>query len=187
VLSLKEAINHEREDLQGVKRPYETAAFLIFAILFIQQVAYLVYHLVRFAFTINNMTFMSMANVCTGNNQGFVARIVNLDSNNWIVIILGIVAFAFYYFLIYMFVWNYCKRHGLAKWTWTVLVVFFPGNLLFMPAYMWFALYVFRPYIMRFIKRAVVEYKEFDPKHKFQEEIEEPVVKEVPQPVEPTE
>ena len=89
-MSLKEVIASERQDLQAVKRPYETAAFIIFALLFIQQVAYLVYHLVRFAFTINFTSFMSMNNVCTGNLQLFVARIVALDSDNWLVIILGI-------------------------------------------------------------------------------------------------
>ena len=47
-----------------------------------------------------------------------------------------------------------------------------------MPVYIWYAVYVFRPYIMRFIKRAVVEYKEFDPNHKFSEDIAEPVVEE---------
>ena len=47
-----------------------------------------------------------------------------------------------------------------------------PGNVIFMPPFLWFAVYVFRPYLMRFAKRAVEEYKAFDPNHKFEEEVE---------------
>lgn len=68
-----------------------------------------------------------------------------------------------YYFLIYIFVWNYCKKRNLAKWTWTTLLVFGPG-MLFIPAYMLYIIYIFREYIFKFIKTIIEEYKAFDPK-----------------------
>lgn len=174
-MSFKEVVQRERADLQGVKRPYETAAFILFALLFFQQVAWLAKALFQFIFDATTITWLSTANWCNAQNQGFIARIVNVDNSAWMWVIAGLAAWVLYYVLIYFLVWDYCKRHGYAKWTWTTLVVFLPVNIIFMPAYMWYVVYVFRPYIMRFIKRGVEEYKSFDPNLQFKEEIEEPV------------
>lgn len=176
-MSLKEVLQAEKEDLTSIKRPYETAAFIIFALLFVQQLAWLIKAFYQFAFDNTTILFMSTANWCNANNQAWIARIITIDSTKWVWVIAGLLGYVLYYVLIYLLVWNYCKRHGYAKWTWTTLVVFMPGNLLFMPAYLWFVIYVFRPYIIRFIKQAVVEYKEFNPAQPFPEDIEEPQVK----------
>jgi len=183
-MSLKEVLQEERQDLQSIKRPYETAAFIIFMLLFIQQLAWLGKALWQFIFDSTTITFLSVANWCNANNQGWIARIVTIDSTKWVWVIAGLLGYVLYWAIIYFLVWDYCKRHGYAKWTWTTLVVFLPGNLLFMPAYMWFIVYVFRPYIMRFIKRAMVEYKQFDPNHKFEEELE-PAPEPEPVPLQP--
>ena len=183
-MSLKEVLQEERQDLQSIKRPYETAAFIIFALLFIQQVAWLLKAFAEFAFKWNNVTSMSAQNWCNANNQAWIGRILGIDNDNWIFVIVALAAYALYWGIIYVLVWNYCKRHGYAKWTWTTLVVFLPGNLLFMPVYMWFIVYVFRPYIMRFLKRAVMEYKQFDPNHKFLEELD-PQPEPAPVPLQP--
>jgi len=180
-MSLKDVIREEKNDLQGIKRPYETAAFLIFAVMFIQQIGFWVLRLFQHLKNIKaaagawNPAFST--NLPT--TPAFVIRIIGIDTTKWMYIILGFLALALWYFLIFIFVWNYCKKHGYAKWTWTTLIVFLPvGTIFLMPVYIWYAVYVFRPYIMRFIKRAVVEYKEFDPNHKFSEDIAEPVVEE---------
>lgn len=68
-----------------------------------------------------------------------------------------------YFFLIYIFVWNYCKKRILAKWTRTTLVVFGPG-MFFIPAYMLYIIYIFREYISKIIKTIIEEYKAFYPK-----------------------
>lgn len=184
-MSFKDVIKEESKDLQSVKRPYETAAFLIFAVMFIQQIGFWILRVsqqlkaIKAAAGAWNPTFST--NLPT--TPAFVIRIIQIDATKWLYVFLGLVALGFWYFLIYLFVWNYCKKHGYAKWTWTVLIVFLPVNLFLMPAYVWYAIYVFRPYIMRFIKRAVVEYKEFNPNHQFLEDIEEP--QEPQQPQEP--
>jgi len=174
-MSFKETFDKERADLQNVKRPYETAAFLIFAVMFIQQIGFWVLRLLKHLKSIKDAAgaFNPNFNTNLPTTPAFVIRIIQIDTSKWLYIILGFLAFALWYFLIYVFVWNYCKKHGYAKWTWTVLIAFLPVNLFFAPAYIWYALYVFRPYIMRFIKRAVVEFKEFDPNHQFSEDIEE--------------
>ena len=178
-MNIKETFDKERKELTGVKRPYETAAFLLFAILLFQQIFFLFRNFVRFAFD-STVTFMSTANITVGANlMTFVSRIINVDSDNWLYVLLGIGCWLLYYFLIWLFVWNYCQKRGLAKWTWTVFVAFGP-TIFLAPPFMWFAIYVFRPYIMRFIKKAVVEFKEFDPNQEFEEELPEPEVKEEP-------
>lgn len=171
-MSLKDTLLEEKDALQSVKRPYETVAFILFALLFIQQLAWLAKAFIQFAFDATVINFMSTANWCNANLQGWIARIVIIDSTKWVWVIAGLLAFVLYYALVYLFVWNYCKKHNLAKWTWTLFVVFMPGNVIFMPPFLWFTVYVFRPYIMRFIKKAVEEYKGFNPNHKFEEELE---------------
>ena len=167
-MSLKEKIQLEKTDLMQNKRPYETAAFIIFSVLFLQQVFYLLRAITQFMKKTN--TFFNSANITNiANNQGFFNRIVGIDLTSWMYVLLAIAALVFYYFLIYIFVWNYCKKRGHAKWTWTLIVVFGPYMFL-APAYIWYVLYVFRPYIFRFMKKGFNEFKSFNPDHKFEEE-----------------
>ncbi len=171
-MGLKEEFNREQKELLESKRPYETAAFILFSLLFLQQLFYLGRNFIRFAFD-STVTFMSTTNITVGGNlMTFVTRILNIDSTKWIYVLLAIGMWLLYYVLIYYFVWNYCKKRGLAKWTWTTFVVFGPAIFL-APPYIWFVIYVFRPYIMRFIKKAVVEFREFDPNKEFPEEGED--------------
>jgi hypothetical protein len=158
-MGLKENIDKEKQALMSTRRPYETAAFIIYSLLFLQQMFYLIRSLYFFA---KNKTFFSLTNITSvGNLQAFFNRTVVVDSSKWIWVILAIAFLVLYYFLIYIFVWRYCKKRNLAKWTWTTLVVFGPG-LFFMPAYMFYIIYVFREYVFKFIKTVVEEYKAFD-------------------------
>jgi hypothetical protein len=159
-MSLKSEINSEITELKQVKKPYESVAFLLFMLLLIQQLVYMIFNVVKF---ITNNTFVSGNGWLTSNLMGFVARILNLGSANWIYIIFTILAYLLYYLLIYVFVWNYCKKNNLAKWTWTLFVVFGPAVFL-APPYIWFVLYVFRPYFAKFAKKFISEFKSFEPK-----------------------
>lgn len=170
-MGFKETIQQEKRDLQAVKRPYETVAFVLFALLLLQQLFYWFKNLIDFMKV--GSTWFSTANITTqGNMQNFVLRIISIDSSKWLWVILGLIAFVGYYVLIYFFVWNYCKKNKLAKWTWTLFVVFGP-TIFLAPPFVWFAIYVFRPYIARFAKRVVLEFKQFDPNVEFPEEKEE--------------
>lgn len=175
-MSFKEEFNQEKKELVQNKRPYETAAFILFGVLFFQQIFFLFRALIQFMQKGNNN--FNPTNITTiTNNQAFFGRIVFLDSSSWLYVILAILALCLYYFLVYLFVWKYCRTRGLAKWTWTLLVVYAPSIFL-APAYIWYAIYVFRPYIFRFIKRGIEEFKDFDPKHKFKEEVEKVIEEE---------
>ena len=44
-MSFKETIQKERRELQSVRRPYETVAFLVFSLLFLQNLFFLVVQL----------------------------------------------------------------------------------------------------------------------------------------------
>jgi len=170
-MGLKETFIEEKRDLQAVKRPYETVAFILFSLLLLQQLFYWVKNLIDFIKA--GAGWFSIANITTqGNLQNFVLRIININGASWLWIILGFIAFIGYYFLIYVFVWNYCKKNNLAKWTWTLFVVFGP-TIFLAPPFVWFAIYVFRPYIARFAKRVAVEFKEFSPNEEFAEEKQE--------------
>jgi hypothetical protein len=181
-MSFKDVWNEERQDLQSVKRPYETAAFLLFALFFLQQIVWLLVRMYDYLFD-DNITSLSTTHWLSANYQNWIGRIIGHDSDNWLFILAGLGGFLLYYFVVYVLVWNYCKRHNLAKWTWTFLVVYVPFNLFFVPTIIWFALYVFRPYIMRFMKRAYAEFQSFDPATAFPEEVEAVVDEEA----EPTE
>lgn len=181
-MSFKDVWNEERQDLQSVKRPYETAAFLLFALMFLQQIAWLLLQLYKFLFD-DTFTWLSTSNWLSANYQGWINRIINYDSDNWLFILIGLAGFVLYYLVVYVLVWNYCKRHNLAKWTWTFLVVYVPFTLFFAPTVVWFAIYVFRPYLMRFAKRAYVEFQSFHPDTAFPEEVEAPE-QDNPQPTE---
>jgi len=158
-MGIKENIDREKQSLMSTRRPYETAAFIIFSLLFLQQMFYLIRSLYLFA---KNKTFFSLTNITsTGNLQAFFNRTVVIDSSKWIWVLLAVAFLVLYYFLIYIFVWRYCKKRNLAKWTWTTLVVFGP-SLFFMPAYMFYIIYIFREYFFKFIKIVLEEYKSFD-------------------------
>lgn len=170
-MSLKDQFQSEKADLMENKRPYETAAFIIFGVLFVQQMFFLIRNLLQFMK--KGVTFFSTANItAAANNQNFFNRIVAIDSTSWMYVLLAIAALVLYFFLIYVFVWNYCKKRGLAKWTWTLIVVYGPFMFL-APAYVWYVIYVFRPYIFRFLKRGYEEFQAFSSKHEFEEETEE--------------
>ncbi len=167
-MSLKEKIQSEKSELLQNKRPYESAAFVIFGVLMIQQIFFLLRAI--FQFMQKGNTFFNSANITNiANNQGFFNRIVSIDFTSWLYVLLAIAALVFYYFLIYVLVWNYCNKRGYAKWTWTLIVVFAP-YMFFAPAYIWYVIYVFRPYIFRFMKKGYVEFKSFNPDKKFEEE-----------------
>ncbi len=161
-MGMKENLQRERSDLVSGKRPYETAAFVIFAVLFIQQVGLL---LVRFVGFVRNDWF-SIGNLTT---PGFFARIVQIDQSSWFYVLMGLLAFVVYYVLIYFLVYHYSQKQGYAKWTWTLIVAFGPAILFTSPYYI-YALYVFRPYFFRFLKRVHHEFKTYDPKEPFPEE-----------------
>jgi hypothetical protein len=109
----------------------------------------------------------------------YVNRIINVDSTSWFYVGLSFLFLILWYFLIWLLVWNYCKKRNLAKWTWTTLIIFGPATILWVPTYLWFAIYVFRPYVFRFIRRGVDEYSKYNENHVFKEEVETVV------PVEP--
>lgn len=180
LMGFSEELKKESQELKAVKRPYETAAFLIFAIMLFQQLAFWVIRLNKFRKDIKaaagawNPSF----NTNLPTTPAFVIRIIQIDATKWLYVLLGLIGLALWYFLIYLFVWNYCKKRKLAKWTWTVLIAFLPVNILFIPAYIFYAVYVFRPYFFRFIKRMVEEYKAYNPSIPFPEEVEEELVAE---------
>jgi hypothetical protein len=185
-MSFKEELKKEQLDLQNSKRPYETAAFLVFAVMFLQQMAFLIYRFWNFVKASKGAAtgWFSTASMTT---PPLFSRVVSLDNSKYLYVYLAILALALWYFLIYLFVWRYCKRRGLAKWTWTLLVVFGP-TILLMPPYIFYAIYVFRPYFFRFIKTVIEEYKAYDPKIPFPEEMEEEKVesvKEAPKKAQP--
>lgn len=170
-MGFKETFKEEKKELTSVKRPYESVAFLLFGLLLLQQLFYWTKNLIDFMDPL--ITWFSTAGITIGGNlQGFVTRIIGIDSTKWIWVILGLLAYIGYYVLIYFIVWNYCKKNNLAKWTWTLIVVFGPTVFL-APPFVWFAIYVFRSYFARFAKRVVSEFKEFDPNTAFDEDFEE--------------
>lgn len=172
-MSLKANFNKEKSTLMQNKKPYETAAFIIFAVCFLQQVAVLLYRIIDFFVDIAKFGAGSAFFSTTGlTTPAFFARIVAFDTSKVIFLIIAILALVLWYYLIYVFVFRYSSRHGYAKWTWTALVVFGP-TLFLIPPYIIYAAYVFRPYLFRFIKRAVQEYKEFDKDKPMPEEQEE--------------
>ena len=167
-MGFKEVFDKEKRDLTKVKRAYESVSFLLLALLIFQQLFWWVKNFIDFLDPVR--TNFSTANIITqGNLQGFVVRIITIDSSKWIWLIVGFIAYLGYWALMYLIVWNYCRKQGLAKWTWTLFVSFGP-TIFLAPPFIWFAIYAFRPYIARFIKRAVLEYKSFDPKTEFEEE-----------------
>lgn len=179
-MGFSEELKKESQELKAVKRPYETAAFLIFAIMLFQQLAYWLIRMNNFRKAIKAAagTWNPTFNTNLPTTPAFVIRIIQIDATKWLYVLLGLIGLVLWYFLIYLFVWNYCRKRKLAKWTWTVLIAFLPVNILFIPAYILYAVYVFRPYFFRFIKRMVEEYKAYNPSVPFPEEVEEDLVEE---------
>ncbi|MCF7925625.1 MAG: hypothetical protein K9L26_03735 [Candidatus Izimaplasma sp.] len=163
-MTFKEHIMQEKIDLHSAKRPYETAAFIIFAIMFIQQMAY--WGLQVFRFVKNGWMTLNLPST-----PAFVIRIISIDASKWLYVILGFLGLVLWYFIIYLLVFNYCQKKGYAKWVWTTLIAFGPATILFIPTYLIYAVYVFRPYVFRFIRRGVEEYKAFHVAHEFEEEV----------------
>lgn len=165
-MGFKDTIQKERHDLQSVKKPYETVAFIMFGLMFLQNILFMFVQI----FNMFQSKFWNFGNFLTRmNNAGFIVRFSNIFTGAFLQMLVAILMFVLYWGLIYFFVWNYCKKHNLAKWTWTLFVVYGPGIFLATPI-VFFVIYVFRPYIARFVKRFVVEFKAFDPNHQFEEE-----------------
>lgn len=158
-MGFKDELDKEKHSLMSSRRPYETVSFIIFSLLFLQQLFYLLRSLFKFIKNGGNFVVTNITSV--GNLQAFFNRTVFVDSSKWIWVLFAVALLILYYFLIYVFVWRYCKRRNLAKWTWTTLVVFGPF-MFFMPSYMFYVIYVFREYFFKFIKIIIEEYKAFD-------------------------
>ncbi|MDD3478300.1 MAG: hypothetical protein PHP32_05440 [Candidatus Izemoplasmatales bacterium] len=164
-MGFKEVLEEEKKELQSVKRPYETVAFLIFAALFVQQAFYLVKGFIDFT----SKGWLAVGNFTNANLQGYIVRICGIDNTSWIVVILVIVAWAFYWIALYLLVWNYAAKNHLAKWVWTLYVAFGP-TVLFVPAYVAFIAYAYRGYLVRFAKKVVSEFKTVDANQQFPED-----------------
>ena len=182
-MSLKEKLNEEKDQLLSVKKPYETAAFLIFGIFFVQQLFYILINLIDYFQRIGDrnaqvdagnptyaVNFSFASNGVTPNIPVFVGRILAVDPSKFFWIFLSFLFLVLWYFLIWLFVWNYCRKRNLAKWTWTALIAFGPANILLVPTYLIYAIYVFRPYVFRFIRRGVDEYHKYNQNYIFTEE-----------------
>ena len=166
-MSLKETLKHESEDLKSLKKVYETIAFLALMVLVFQQLFYLVVNLINYG----KNNFFSTANFASANLQGFVSRIVGINSNSVIFIILGILAWLAYYAALYFLVWRFAGKRDMSKWTWTLFVAFGP-TIFLAPAFIWFILFAFRYEIFGVYKKVVEDYKNGKeaPKQKEQEE-----------------
>ena len=187
-MALKEQLQREKDELLNVKKPYETAAALIFGIFFVQQIFYIFINLIdyfqrigdRNDFVANGgatyaVNFSFSAKGTTPNIPLFVGRILNVGASKFLWIFLAFLFLALWYGLIWFLVWNYCRKRGLAKWTWTALIAFGPASILLVPTYLIYAVYVFRPYIFRFIRRGVDEYKKYNQDYVFTEEKEDEI------------
>jgi hypothetical protein len=156
-MSIKEVIKKESFELKNWKRPFESVAFIVLSVLIFQQLVYLIINIINF----KKSGWFSTANFATSNLQGFVSRIVGIDSSKVLFMIFGILAWLFYYFALYMLVFRYAEKHNLAKWVWTLFVAFGP-TLIFIPPYIFFIVYAYRIYFVRFFKRIKQEFNEFD-------------------------
>jgi len=168
-MGLKDTIQKERHELQSVKKPYETVAFIVFSLMLLQNIVFMFVQILAYLQS-TPIKFWAFGNFLTRmNNVGFIIRIANIFNGPFMQMLAAVLMFALYWFLIYYFVWNYCKKQKLAKWTWTLFVVYGPNIFLATPL-VFFVIYVFRPYFARFAKRFVEEFKSFDPNHEFDEE-----------------
>ena len=165
-MGFKDTFEKEKRELKSVRRPYESVAFIIFSLMVLQNLYFLVLEIMSL---IKNKTFFPGTFLVQMNNAAFINRIPASIGPVWLSVIVGLLLFGLYWVLIYYFVWNYSKKNKLAKWTWTLFVVYGPSVFWATPL-VFFVMYVFREYFARFIKRFVEEFKSFDPNHEFEEE-----------------
>lgn len=182
-MDIKKEFLKEKEELLDVKKPYETAAFVIFAVFFLQQMFYLVINLLDFIQRISDrnnivaqggttykVNFSYNSKAITTNIPAFVSRVLSVDPSKGFWIFMSFLFLGLWYLLVYLLIWNYCKKHGHPKWTWTALIVFGPTSILFVPTYLLYVIYVFRSYIFRFIRRGIEEFRKYDSSYQFDEE-----------------
>lgn len=151
-MSLKERIKKETDNLKSFKKFYEMIAFIVLAVLIFQQLFFLVFNLIDF----DKNKWFSTSNFATSNLQGFVTRIVGLDSKSVLVVIIAIVAWILYYVFLYFVVFKFSNNRGMSKWTWTLFVAFGP-TIFLAPAYIWFILFAFRNEIYSIFKKMISE------------------------------
>ena len=163
-MSFKEDFSKERTNLLNFKKIYETVACLALMVLIFQQLVYLVVNIVNYS----KFGFFSTANFVSANLQSFVSRIVAINNASIIFMIFGILAWFGYYAALFFLVFRQSHKKNMSKWTWTLYVAFGP-SILFIPAYIWFILYLFRAPIINAVKKVVEEYKA----HKVETQIEE--------------
>lgn len=161
-MSVKVGVKKEIDDLVKFEKPYESVAFIVFSLLLLQQFIYLIKNVIDFT---GSAFLVSSNGWLTSNLMGFIIRILNLGPNKWVYIVLAILAYLLYYFFMYALIWKYCKKNNLAKWTWTLFVVFCP-TIFLAPAYIWFVMYAFHPYLVKFVKKLVVEFNSYQPNQK---------------------
>jgi len=187
-MSIKDEIVNEKNQLISVKRPFETAAALLFLIFFVQQMFYIFLNFIEYFRQIGvrndfvasggtsyGVNFSYNMNGSTPNIPLFVSRILGVDPSKFFWVFVSLLFLALWYFLIYILVWNYSNKHGYAKWTWTALIAFGPGTIFLVPVYLWYAIYVFRPHVFRFVRKGVDEFKEYDGKYQFEDEQEDAI------------
>ena len=127
-MGVKDVLTREKDELVAVRRPYETAAFIIFALLMFQELFYLIRGIVNFF----KNGFYNTGNIgMIAQNQGFIRRFIQLDSTKLMIVLIAMLLVLLYYALIWLLVWNYCRKQGLPKWTWTTIVVFIEPNASF--------------------------------------------------------
>jgi len=151
-MSFKENFENEVKDLKSFKKFYETIAFFVFSILVVQQLFFLVVNLIDF----KKNTWFSTNNFSTSNLQGYVNRIVQIDSSSVLVVIIAIIAWVLYYVFLYFVVFKFSSKRGMSKWTWTLFVAFGP-TIFLAPAYIWFILFAYRYEIYSIFKKLVTE------------------------------
>ena len=153
-MSFKDNFSKEKTDLLKFKKAYETVAFFALMVLIFQQLFFLVVNIINYS----KFGFFSTANFVSANLQAFVSRIVGINNTSVIFMIFGILAWLGYYALLYLVVFVPAHKRNMSKWTWTLYVAFGP-TILFIPAYIWFILYLFRTPIINTVKKVVEEYK----------------------------
>lgn len=158
-MNFKEDLQQEKQELIQNKKPHETVAFILFALLFAQQFLILFYRIIEYIVDLidpaTNTTYFDCSSMTT---PAFFQRIVLIDSKSILLILLALAALGLWYFLIFKLVFQYSQKHGMSKWTWTTLVMFGP-NIVFVPAYMIYIAFVFRKPLIEFLRKIVKDVK----------------------------
>jgi hypothetical protein len=166
-MSSGDSFNKEINNLVKFKKVYESIAFIALLVLIFQQFAYLVVNIINFV----TGGFFSTASFTNANLQGFISRIVNINSSSWVFVVLGILAWFGYYVLLFFLVFRFSSKRKMSKWTWTLFVAFGP-TIFLAPAFIWFILFAFRYEIYGVFKRLVEDYRNAKPKEYIEEEVE---------------